>query len=122
MSAIPECQILLICSDELVARNIRRAALLPQLVGAEAVKCVAIGIVVRVLVYRVRWYFDGDACGDVLAVGEGEAFKDFAVERGYGIQSVSYSWGKRRNSREKPRRGRTESGRVEAHDFFHVAV
>lgn len=61
-------QILFISSHKLVPGVIRSAALLPELIVAEAVELFAVGVVGGVLVDGVGGHFDGGACGDVLPV------------------------------------------------------
>jgi hypothetical protein len=80
VASIPKTEVLFVSCDELVARVVSGAALLAQFVGAEAVEGGRVRVGGRVVVDGVGGDFEGDASGDVLAVGEGEAFEDFAVE------------------------------------------
>jgi hypothetical protein len=70
MPPVPKSKILLIRSDELVARVIRRTAVAAQLVMSEPVESRAIGVDGAVVVDGLRGHFDDDAGWDILAVGE----------------------------------------------------
>jgi len=70
MPPVPKSKILLIRSDELVARVIRRTAVAAQLVVSEPVEGRAVGVERAVVVDGLRGHFNDDAGGNVLAVGE----------------------------------------------------
>jgi len=80
MSSIPKPEILLVCRNKLVACMIRPRAAFPQLGEAESIEGRAVGKESGVMVDGLRGYFDVDAWRNILAIGEGEAFEDFAVE------------------------------------------
>ena len=85
MPPVPEHEVLLVGGDELVARVVRGSAApaAAQVVVAQAVEGVAVGPQGRVAVDGVGGDFEDDAGGDVLAVGEGDAFVYFAREGGW---------------------------------------
>lgn len=83
MPPVPKRQVLLVRRDELVARVVRRAAAAAQVIVAQAVELVARRPQRGVAVDGLRGDFDDDAGGDVLAVGEGDAFEDSAAEGGW---------------------------------------
>ena len=80
MTTIAERQVLLIRSDELVARVVRCAAASAQLVVPKAIELLAVGIIRRVIVNGLRGYFYDTARRDVLAVGQCNALQDAAAE------------------------------------------
>jgi hypothetical protein len=84
VSAVSKCEVRFIRCDELVARIVRCATALTQLVGAEAVKSAGFGVEGWVRVDCVRGDFEQDACGNMLAIGECDAFEDAAAEGCWG--------------------------------------
>lgn len=80
MASVPETEVSLVGSDELVARNICCLAALAQVVGADTVEFGGRRVVLAVLVDGCSGDFDENAGGDVLAVAEGYAFENAATE------------------------------------------
>lgn len=74
MSSIPPVQICFVRGDKLVARGVHDGPAMALSVVPEAVKVGAVGVEGRVLVDSVRGHFDGYSGGEVLSVGEGDAF------------------------------------------------
>jgi hypothetical protein len=81
MFPIPKEQILLIRRDELIPCIFGCTPNFADLCKAETVKFVSFRVVGAVLIYSVGWDFDADSLWNVLTIGEGDPFEDFASER-----------------------------------------
>lgn len=95
MAAIAPEQAGLVAGDELVlgagaglGHAVAVGLGMAQLVVAEAVELFGVGVVRGVAVDSGGGNFDEGSCGNVGAVGEGEALEGFAGEGGWGTVSI----------------------------------
>ena len=80
MPPVPKSKVLLIRSDELVARVIRRTAVAAQLVMSEPVESCAVRVDGAVVIDGLGGHFDDDARWNVLPIGERYTLEDAAGE------------------------------------------
>lgn len=80
MFSIPKEQILLIRRDELIPCIVRCTPSFANLGKAETVESVRVRVVGAVLIDSVGGDFDADSWWNVLTIGKGDSFEDFASE------------------------------------------